>query len=120
MKKIVALFVFLSMTSCGKHPVENNNLEEINDKNATYDTVAIDSFSQGAISVDIARKIKMSTVAYQDSLKEVRKKLEAEKILKKEKEESEKASKKIEEDRKKADAVKTKKQETSSESSGTN
>lgn len=36
---------------------------------APYDTVAVDSFSAGAISVDIAAQIRMSSQAYQDSLK---------------------------------------------------
>lgn len=38
---------------------------------APYDTVAVDSFSAGAISVDVAAQIRMSSQAYQDSLKAI-------------------------------------------------
>lgn len=36
-----------------------------------YDTTAVDSFSAGAISVDVARNIRMSSAAYKDSVKKV-------------------------------------------------
>jgi ASC-1-like (ASCH) protein len=110
MKNFLACLFFLLMISCGKKDVEKEVFVEENSKIAPYDTIAIDSFSNGAISVDIARKIKMSSVAYQDSLKEVRKKMEAEKLLQKEKEESDKATKKVEEDLKKSEALKAKKE----------
>jgi hypothetical protein len=38
-----------------------------------YDTAAVDSFSTGAVSVDIARKIRMSSPQYLDSVKQAKK-----------------------------------------------
>jgi hypothetical protein len=38
-----------------------------------YDTTAVDSFSNGAVSVDIARKIRMSSPQYLDSVKQAKK-----------------------------------------------
>lgn len=52
---------------------------------ADYDTTAIDSFSAGAISVDVAQRIRMSSQRYQDSLQHVREK-EMEQKLKQEQE----------------------------------
>ena len=98
------------MMSCGKIEHSQEIVEEENSSIPPYDTVAIDSFSQGANSVNIARQIQMSSQKYQDSLKEVRTKLEAEKILKKDVEEKEKAAKKLEEDRKKTEESKLKKE----------
>ncbi|WP_407403880.1 hypothetical protein [Chryseobacterium sp.] len=60
------IFTFLA---CSKQ--EPVNFVAKDDTRATYDTTAIDSFSNGAISVDIARKIRMSSQVYQDSLLEV-------------------------------------------------
>ena len=110
MKNFLACLFFLLMISCGKKEADKEVFLEDNTKTAPYDTVAIDSFSTGAISVDIARKIKISSVAYQDSLKEVRKKMEAEKLLQKEKEESDKATIKVEENLNKTEALKAKKE----------
>lgn len=119
MKNFLAFSLFLLMISCGKKEAEKEAFVEDTPKTAPYDTIAIDSFSTGAISVDIARKIKMSSVAYQDSLKQVRVKMEADKLLQKEKEESDKATKKVEEDLKKTEALKAKKakEKTTSETS---
>lgn len=36
---------------------------------ADYDTAAVDSFSQGATSVDVIRQIRMSSQKYKDSIK---------------------------------------------------
>lgn len=108
MKKIVLFFVTLIMISCGnKEEIKETSVVE-NVKIPPYDTIAIDSFSNGAVSVDIARKIRMSSVQYQDSLKEAVKKLEAEKLLKKEAEEKEKAAKTLETEKKKAEDAKSK------------
>ena len=107
--------LFLLMISCGKKEIKiDNESEEISAK-APYDTIPVDSFSKGAISVDIARKIKMSSIAYQDSLKEVRKKMEAEKLVQKEKEEKDKIAKKLDEENKKAEELKLKKEKAKSE-----
>ena len=111
MKKIVGIFVLLVVVSCGKNTIEESDFskEHIVPK---YDTLAIDSFSTGATSVDVARKIRISSQNYQDSLRDIRVKLEAEKILKKEGEEKDKAAKMVEENKKKADAEKIKKEKT--------
>lgn len=98
------------MISCTKKEAAKKFSVQDNSSVAPYDTIAIDSFSTGAISVNIARKIKMSSQIYQDSLKNVRKKLDAEKLLQKETDEKNKADKKAEEDKKKAEASKLKKE----------
>lgn len=72
-----------------------------------YDTTAIDSFSTGAVSVDIARKIKMSSPQYVDSVKQAKKLQEEEKKLKDELDKE--AKKKQEEEKKKTDAEKKQK-----------
>lgn len=108
MKNFIVFSFFLLMVSCGNKEVVSEAVVEENVAIPPYDTIAVDSFSTGAMSVDIARNIKMSSVAYQDSLRDVLKKMEAEKLLQKEKEEVEKATKKGEEDLKKAEASKLK------------
>lgn len=80
-----------------------------------YDTLAVDSFSTGATSVDVARKIRISSQKYQDSLKEIRVNLEKEKILKKSEEEKLKAGKTLEEANKKADNLKKEKKKSETE-----
>lgn len=72
-----------------------------------YDTTAIDSFSNGAVSVDIARKIRMSSPQYLDSVKQARKAAEEEKKLKDELEKENK--KKLEEEKKKSESEKKQK-----------
>lgn len=107
---ILSIFFFFS---CGK---KDKNVDLIaNEANTTppYDTIAIDSFSAGATSVDVARKIRMSSIKYQDSLKENLKKLEVEKLAKKELEDKAKADKKLEDEKKKLE--KEKKKETKPE-----
>ncbi|MDQ1098244.1 MULTISPECIES: hypothetical protein [Chryseobacterium] len=67
---------------------------------ADYDTAAVDSFSQGATSIDVIRQIRMSSKQYQDSVKEAsRLQAEKERIAR----EVEKENKqKLEEEKKKA------------------
>lgn len=113
MKNFLFLML-LVMISCGNKD-ENQALQEAETTSLTYDTIAKDSFSNGAISVDIARKIRMSSVQYQDSLKEAAKKIEAEKLLKKEAEEKDKAAKTLEAEKKKTDEAKSEKKKTESE-----
>ncbi len=72
-----------------------------------YDTTAVDSFSTGAVSVDIARKIRMSSPQYQDSVKKAKKLEEEERKLKAELEKENKA--KQEEEKKRAEAEKKQK-----------
>lgn len=112
MKNLVPFFISLMMISCGKK--EDGKEVQIVENVAVppYDTVAVDSFSNGAISVDIARKIRMSSVQYQDSLKEAVKKLEAEKLLQKEAEEKDKAAKILDAEKKKAEATKSNSEKT--------
>ncbi len=68
MKKIVALggIAFVIMACSEKNPNIETSTENLV---ADYDTIAIDSFSAGATSVDIIRNIRMSSQKYQDSLK---------------------------------------------------
>lgn len=96
------------MISCGGNDEKKEALTDQESTTLTYDTIAKDSFSNGAISVDIAKKIRMSSVQYQDSLKEAAKKLEAEKLLKKEADEKEKAAKTLETEKQKAEDPKSK------------
>ncbi|KMQ70490.1 hypothetical protein [Chryseobacterium koreense] len=103
MKDLLFFTLFLLLFSCGK-----NNTEKVistNQESAVppYDTIAKDSFSAGAVSVDVARRIKMSSQKYQDSLREVKRKLEEEKLANKLKEEKDKADKKLEEEKKRAE-----------------
>lgn len=112
MKKIFVFFISVMLISCAKKEAAKKFTVQENSSVAPYDTIAIDSFSTGAISVNIARKIKMSSQIYQDSLKNARKKLDAEKLLLKETDEKNKADKKAEDEKKKADALKLKKEKS--------
>jgi len=60
---------------------------------AKYDTTAVDSFSQGAMSVDVAERIRMSSQKYRDSVKLVILKQEEERKKKEEQDKLEKAAK---------------------------
>ncbi|QIY91809.1 hypothetical protein [Chryseobacterium gallinarum] len=94
-----AAFIFgILFTACSKKESPGFGAEQ--DIKVHYDTTAIDSFSNGAVSVDVARKIRMSSPQYLDSVKQVQKRLEEEKKL------QEENKKKVEEEKKKADAVK--------------
>lgn len=108
MKKFVFLLSLMVLSSCQKKVDQPEEVEEEMHTKAPYDTAAVDSFSSGATTVNIARQIKMSSQRYQDSLKTVRKKMEEERTLKQaqEKAEKEKAEAKSAEEKKKADAAK--------------
>ena len=109
MKNYIFIVLFIILFSCGKEAVQTVPVEkEI--VTVPYDTTAVDSFSVGATSVDVARRIKISSLKYQDSLKKIALKLEEEKLLNKAKEEKEKAENKLAEEKKKLDAEKAKKQ----------
>ena len=96
--------------SCSKKDNVSVNSKEAN-IHAPYDTIAVDSFSNGAISVDIAQKIRMSSIAYQDSLKSVLKQQAEEKKMK---EDLEKEKKKLDEaEKKKKDDKKAEEKSTS-------
>lgn len=107
MKNLLSAFFILGflLTACSKKESPGFGAEQ--DLKIHYDTVAIDSFSNGAVTVDIARKIRMSSPEYLDSVKQVKKALEEEQKLKAELEKENK--KKEEEEKKTADAEKKKK-----------
>lgn len=92
-----SLFISLiSTVACSKK--EPQDLYPADSPKANYDTMAIDSFSAGAISVDVAEQIRKSSQKYQDSLKEALKIQEQEKKIKEELEQENK--KKAEEEKK--------------------
>ncbi len=100
---LAAIFVFtILFTACSKKESPGFGAEQ--EVRVRYDTTAIDSFSTGAVSVDIARKIRMSSPQYLDSVKQAKKLQEEENKLKAELEKENKV--KQEEEKKKADAEK--------------
>ncbi|HMU06481.1 MAG TPA: hypothetical protein PKC37_01135 [Kaistella sp.] len=112
MKNLILLNILFFLFSCGKNTQDDVVISSKESAIPPYDTIAKDSFSAGAISVDIARQIRMSSQQYQDSIKEVRKKMEEERILKEEKDKTDKKlaeEKKITEDAEKAKKEKDKK-----------
>lgn len=109
MKRLLIISL-LWIISCGKETHENEILSTEKPEVLTYDTVAIDSFSPGATSVDVARRIKIMSQNYQDSLRKIAAEIEDKKILAKAKEEQEKQAKKLEDDKKKAAAEKAKRE----------
>ena len=96
------------MISCGKENQKNQHSDPVVSAIPPYDTVAIDSFSAGATSVDVARQIRISSLQYQDYLKQIQQKLEEEKLLNKVNEEKDKADKKSEDEQKKQEEPKKK------------
>lgn len=106
MKNLVfTVFVFsIVLTACSKKETAGFAIQK--DVKVQYDTAAIDSFSNGAASMDVVRRIKMSSQTYQDSLKEAKKLQDQEKKLKEELEKDNK--KKLEEEKKKTDEGKEK------------
>ena len=104
------LYFLLLIISCGQKETDKEVLVQENSAIAPYDTTSIDSFSTGATSANIALQIKISSQQYQDSLKDVLKKIEAEKLLKKEELEKDKATKIIEAEKKKNEELKLKKE----------
>ena len=88
---IFLLLIFGIAFSCGKKeealPYPDEYIE------TKYDTTAIDSFSDGAISVDIAERIRMSSQKYRDSVRQVLLLQEEERKKKEEQEKLEKLAK---------------------------
>ena len=100
-------FIFSVVSCARKEPVD---LYPADSPQAQYDTAAVDSFSNGAVSVDIARQIRMSSKTYQDSVKEALRLQQEEKKLR---EELEKENKnKVEEEKKAEEKNKLKTAET--------
>lgn len=93
MKNIFILTFVLLLVSCGNESVKT--APAVQEKTFTpYDTTAVDSFSVGATSVDVARRIQISSLKYQDSINKISVKLEEEKLAEeKKKQESEKTKK---------------------------
>lgn len=110
MKNVFVFSLLLLIISCGQKETDKEVLVQENSAIAPYDTTSIDSFSTGATSANIALQIKISSQQYQDSLKDVLKKIEAEKLLKKEELEKDKATKIIEAEKKKNEELKLKKE----------
>lgn len=112
---LAAIFIFIILfTACSKKESPGFGAEQ--EVKISYDTTAVDSFSTGAVSVDIARKIRMSSPQYIDSVKQAKKLQDEENKIKAELEKENKA--KQEEEKKKAEAekkLKTAAQETKSE-----
>jgi len=104
MKNILPAFFILIMlfTACSKKESPGFGTEQ--EIRMNYDTTAVDSFSNGAVSVDIARKIRMSSPQYLDSVKQAKKLQDEENKLKAELEKEKKV--KQEEEKKKAEAEK--------------
>ena len=114
MKNPIFFVLFTVLFSCGKDAVQIVPAEkEI--ATVPYDTTAIDSFSVGATSVDVARQIKISSLKYQDSLKKIVVKVEEDRLLNKAQEEKEKLDKKLAEEKKKQEKAKKEKQNSQTE-----
>ncbi|AZA81298.1 hypothetical protein C1637_01610 [Chryseobacterium lactis] len=100
---LFAVFILtLLCTACSKKESAGFSAEQ--DVKIHYDTTAVDSFSTGAVSVDIARKIRMSSPQFLDSVKQAKKAQEEEKKLKEELEKENK--KKLDEEKKKTESEK--------------
>ena len=112
MKKWLLFSFPLVIITCGKSDSQKEILAVENESVPPYDTIAVDSFSQGATSVDVAMKIRMSSQKFQDSLRQVKIRNEEERLLNKEKEERLKQEKKAEELKNKAAAEAKKSSET--------
>lgn len=114
MKNPIFFVLFTVLFSCGKDAVQIVPAEkEI--ATVPYDTTAIDSFSVGATSVDVARQIKISSLKYQDSLKKIAVKVEEDRLRNKAQEEKEKLDKKLAEEKKKQEKAKKEKQNSQTE-----
>ena len=74
------LSILLLCSACSKK--KRSGMSNESYQPPKYDTLAIDSFSSGAVNVDIAAKIRMSSKTYKDSVAAVIKQQEEEKRLK--------------------------------------
>ncbi|KMQ69702.1 hypothetical protein ACM39_01195 [Chryseobacterium sp. FH2] len=111
------IFTFsLFLVTCAKK--EPTDLYPQDMVKASYDTIAVDSFSNGAASVDIVRQIRMSSQKYQDSMKAAIKLQAEEKRIKDELDKENK--KKLDMEKKKAEEEKKQKASETSPSTQTN
>lgn len=104
MRNTTTIFLLLFLISCGKKSAKQSIVVAENTSVPPYDTIAIDSFSQGATTIDIAARIKMSSRKFQDSLRQIKMKNEEDRLLKKAKDEKLELEKKATESQKKAEA----------------
>ncbi|MBW8358732.1 MAG: hypothetical protein K0M63_02880 [Weeksellaceae bacterium] len=99
--------LFLSLTllalSCSEKKAEVQVSTVDQSVHADYDTTAVDSFAVGATSVDVAARIRQSSLDYQDSLLLIRKKEEEEKRTKELAAEEKAAAKKEADEQRKKD-----------------
>lgn len=105
MKNLFFIFIISAVAAVSCSKKEPQDLYPAESPKANYDTVAVDSFSSGATSVDVVRQIRMSSKKYQDSLKEALKLQEQEKKIQQELEKENK--KKAEEEKKQKTAETT-------------
>lgn len=102
MKNFLAFTAIIALLSVSCSKKKDYSENEQTYVQPSYDTTAVDSFSTGAISVDVAEQIRKSSAAYQDSLKKASMetaaaKLEAETKAKEEAKSREEENKKREE-----------------------
>lgn len=71
MRNLLFLFIMI-MFSCSDKTVVAQKVEREISTAPLYDTIPVDSFSVGAISIDIAAQIRRSTLGYQDSLRKAK------------------------------------------------
>lgn len=100
--------VFLVFTACSKEPEAVTPEAETVTAKAPYDTTAVDSFSAGAATRNIAQQIRRSSKTYQDSLRKIVLADMDQRRLQKENREKEEAVKKLQEERRKAETLKKK------------
>lgn len=115
MKNILSVSFISSLLFLACSKKEAVNMEPVEEIKTHYDTTAIDSFSSGAVSVDIARQIRMSSQQYQDSVKNALKAQQEEQRIR---EEIEKENKKKQEEEKKKNGEE--KEQKASETSSAN
>ena len=72
MRNLLLLPLLYFLSSCGQEPQENEMVVRETPEALSYDTTAIDSFSPGATSVDVAAEIRRSSRLYQDSLQKIK------------------------------------------------
>lgn len=104
MRNLSTIIFLLFLISCGKESAKQRLVVEENTSIPPYDTIAIDSFSNGATTVDIAARIKISSRRYQDSLRQIKLKNDEERLLKKATDEKLGLEKKLADDQKKKEA----------------
>lgn len=85
MMRFFLIIICFFLTSCSKQNSELAYPDEVVPEKM-YDTIALDSFSNGAISVDVAEQIRMSSKKYRDSV--IAERVRREEELKKKEEEA--------------------------------